>query len=139
MPSQLFENSNVLLWVDVEPLPVSSNRYARHRFEVTNHNDWTAEITDSVVVVVSTKGLVLIPPNGGGQGITWSPGRLGALEKNESTVIIETEVRKDTKSWSAGEDVKVQITFQRTPGKKNRVDLPSQAVQFPALMHVTIK
>jgi hypothetical protein len=131
-------NSNVYLGAEAQPLPVSSNVSAHHRFVACNYNEWPAEITGSEVYVESLVGLTLVPPNGDPPGPAWKPGRLGVLGKRDSTSIVETLVRKDPGSWSAGEYVAVKITFQKAGGKKKR-DLPDQAVPITLPLHVPIK
>lgn len=131
------ENSYVFLEADAEPLPVSSQVSARLHFEVTNRNEWFAEITDSEVYVVSAAGLILVPPNGGSRGSVWKPGRLGILGKNKSTRKIETLVCKDAGSWSAGEDVAVRVTFQKACLKKKH-ELPNGVVPIDVSVHVPI-
>jgi hypothetical protein len=137
---QWSENSNVFLGAEAQPVPVSSAVSARHHFEATNRNGWFAEITDSEVYVVSAVGLTLIPPNGGPQGLTWRPGRLGILGKDKSTRNIETLVCKDAGSWSAGENVAVRITVQKAVLKKkeDQPDLPNGVVPIVVSVHVPI-
>ena len=137
---QWSENSNVFLGAEAQPLPISSDVSARHRFEATNRNEWFAEITDSQVYVVSAVGLILVPPNGSSRGLTWRPGRLGVLAKNKSTQKIETLVCKEPGSWSAGEDVAVRITFQKAVLKKkqDQPELPNGAVPIVVSVHVPI-
>ena len=136
---QWSENSNIFLEADATPLPVSSSVSARHWFEATNRNDWFAEIIDSDVCVVSEVGLILVPPNGDAEARAWKPGRLGILGKNKLTRHIETYVRKDAGSWSAGEDVIVRITFQKAALKTNKKELPNAAVPMDVSVHVSIR
>jgi len=137
---QWSENSNVFLGAEAQPLPVSSDVSACHRFEAVNKNDWFAEITDSEVCVVSSTGLILVPPNGGPQAPSWRPGRLGILAKDKSTRKIETLVCKDAGSWSAGEEVAVTITFRKAPRKQKegRPELPSAGGSIIRRVHVPI-
>lgn len=134
------ENSNVFLAACAEPLPVSSGEAAVHTFEVLNQNDWGAEITDSEVYVTSAQGLVLVPPEGRGtEGASWKPGRLGVLTKGQSKAI-KTSVRKDPRTWSAGEYVAVEITFQKAPKVRgDGLDIPNRNVPLTISVHVSIR
>lgn len=128
-------SSDLFLTAEAKPQPVTDAKFAVHTFQVESQATWPAEITDSVVIVVSGQGVEL-DLHDGNVGPKREIGRLGFLSKaGDVTNLIPTIVRKQPGTFSAREEVEVTVTYRHASGYQPR---PKAEREFPMSLPVSV-
>lgn len=122
MASNWSRQSNVILRVGCDPLPVTAGNAATHWFEAQNLNGWSVDVLDALVWISAgpAAGVAWRLP-GGGTADVHDYGRLGVLPGgNRASQPVSTDLAKQPGTLSQGEQAGATISFTlvATPGRR---------------------